>query len=118
MKCRWYAERYNGECFNGSCPYRGDTCPTSKHPEVCKYSENKYEVSELVKILRCSSGGDHNCGDCPANLEHKCDQKEACRQAADMLEKLSKDVVPKDFHERCLELEIQKRIAAETEKKA
>lgn len=34
-----------------------------------------------------------------------------------MLEKLSKDVVPKDFHERCLELEIQKRIAAETEKK-
>ncbi|MFR5794662.1 MAG: hypothetical protein ACLUI3_03205 [Christensenellales bacterium] len=33
-----------------------------------------------------------------------------------MLEKLSKDVVPKDFHERCVELEIQKRIAAETEK--
>lgn len=92
MKCRWYAERYNGECFNGSCPYRGDTCPTSKHPEVCKYSENKYEVSELVKILRCSSGGDHNCGDCPANLEHKCDQKEACRQAADMLEKLAAEI--------------------------
>lgn len=39
MKCRWYAERYNGECFNGSCPYRGGTCPTSEHPEVCKYAE-------------------------------------------------------------------------------
>ena len=38
-------------------------------------------------------------------------------KAADMLEKLSKDVVPKDFHERCVELEIQKRIAAETGKK-
>ena len=38
-------------------------------------------------------------------------------KAADMLEKLSEDVVPKDFHERCVELEIQKRIAAETEKK-
>lgn len=90
MKCKWYAE-FEGVCTNGECPYRGDTCPTSEHPEVCKYSENKYEVSELVKILRCSSGGDHNCGDCPANLEHKCDQKEACRQAADMLEKLAEE---------------------------
>lgn len=41
MKCKWYAERYNGECFNGSCPYRGDTCPTSEYPEVCKYAEEK-----------------------------------------------------------------------------
>ena len=105
MKCKWYAE-FEGTCTNGECPYRGDTCPTSEHPEACKYSENKYEVSELVKILRCGAGD-----------EHKCDRKEANRQAADMLEKLSKDVVPKDFHERCLELEIQKRIAAETEKK-
>lgn len=117
MKCKWYAE-FEGVCTNGECPYRGDTCPTSEHPEVCKFAGVKYEVSELVKILRCGAGDDHNRTACTANLENKCDRKEANRQAADMLEKLSKDVVPKDFHERCLELEIQKRIAAETEKKA
>ena len=116
MKCKWYAE-FEGTCTNDACPYRGDACRMDEHPEVCTYYETKYEVSALVRILRCSSGGDHNCGDCPANLEHKCDRKEAWRQSADMLEKLTKDVVPMDFHERCLELEIQKRIAAETEKK-
>lgn len=77
MKCKWYAA-FEGVCTNGECPYRGDTCPTSEHPEACKYSENKYEVSELVKILRCGAGD-----------EHKCDRKEANRQAADMLEKLA-----------------------------
>ena len=88
MKCKWYAE-FEGVCTNGSCPYRGDVCPTSKHPEVCKHSENKYEVSELVKILRCGAGDEHKCADCAANLENKCDRKEANRQAADMLEKLA-----------------------------
>lgn len=117
MKCRWYAA-FEGVCTNGECPYRGDACPTSEHPEVCKYSENKYEVSELVKILRCCSNISYVCEECPANLDGEdCDGRLAKLQAADMLEKLSKDVVPKDFHERCVELEIQKRIAAETEKK-
>lgn len=117
MKCKWYAD-FEGVCTNGECPYRGDVCPTCEHPEVCKYAGNRYEVSELVKILRCGAGDEHKCADCAANLKNKCDRKEANRQAADMLEKLSKDVVPKDFHERCLEIEIQKRIAAETEGKA
>lgn len=116
MKCKWYAD-FEGVCTNGECPYRGDTCPTSEHQEVCKFAEIKYEVSGLVKILRCGAGDEHKCADCAANLKNKCDRKEANRQAADMLEKLSKDVAPKDFHERCVELEIQKRIAAETEKK-
>ena len=116
MECKWYAE-FEGTCTNDECPYCGDTCRVDEHPEVCKYAGNRYEVSELVKILRCGAGDDYNCADCTANLENKCDRKEANRQAADMLEKLSKDVVPKDFHERCLEIEIQKRIAAETEKK-
>ena len=90
MKCKWYAERYNGECFNGSCPYRGGMCPTSKHPEVCLYSENKYEVSELVKILRCCSNIGYVCEECPANLEGEdCDGRLAKLQAADMLEKLA-----------------------------
>ena len=88
MKCKWYA-KFEGVCTNGECPYRGDTCPTSEHPEVCKYSENKYEVSELVKILRCGAGDEHKCADCAANLKNKCDRKEANRQAADMLEKLA-----------------------------
>lgn len=33
MKCTWYAD-FEGVCNNGECPYRGDTCPTSEHPEV------------------------------------------------------------------------------------
>lgn len=88
MKCRWYAE-FEGVCTNGECPYRGGTCPTSEYPEVCKFAGVKYEVSELVKILRCGAGDDHNCAACAANLENKCDRKEANRQAADMLEKLA-----------------------------
>ena len=87
MKCKWYAE---GVCTNGECPYRGDTCPTSEHPEACKYSENKYEVSELVKILRCCSNIGYVCEECPANLDGEdCDGRLAKLQAADMLEKLS-----------------------------
>ena len=88
MKCKWYAE-FEGVCTNGECPYQGDTCPTSEHPEVCKFTEIKYEVSELVKILRCGAGDDYNCAACAANLENKCDRKEANWQAADMLEKLA-----------------------------
>ena len=89
MKCKWYAE-FEGVCTNGSCPYRGGTCPTCEHPEVCKYSENKYEVSELVKILRCCSNIGYVCEECPANLDGKdCDGRLAKLQAADMLEKLA-----------------------------
>lgn len=88
MKCKWYAE-FEGVCTNGECPYRGDTCPTSEHQEVCKFAEIKYEVSGLVKILRCGAGDEHKCADCAANLINKCDRKEANRQAADMLEKLA-----------------------------
>lgn len=88
MKCRWYAA-LEGVCTNGECPYRGGTCPTSEYPEVCKFAEIRYEVSELVKILRCAAGDDYNCAACAANLENKCDRKETNRQAADMLEKLA-----------------------------
>lgn len=89
MKCKWYAE-FEGVCTNGDCPYRGDTCPTSEHPEACKYSENKYEVSELVKILRCCSNIGYICEECPANLDGEdCDGRLAKLQAADMLEKLA-----------------------------
>lgn len=89
MKCKWYAA-FEGVCTNGDCPYRGDTCPTSEHPEACKYSENKYEVSELVKILRCCSNIGYGCEECPANLDGEdCDGRLAKLQAADMLEKLA-----------------------------
>lgn len=89
MKCKWYA-KFEGVCANGECPYRGDTCPTSEHPEVCKYSENKYEVSELVKILRCCSDIGYVCEECPANLDGEdCNGRLAELQAADMLEKLA-----------------------------
>lgn len=89
MKCKWYAV-FEGVCTNGECPYRGDVCPTSEYPEVCNYSENKYEVSELVKILRCCSNISYVCEECPANLDGEdCDGRLAKLQAADMLEKLA-----------------------------
>lgn len=88
MKCKWYFER-DYACANSECPYRGDVCQTSEHPEVCKFAKIRYEVSELVKILRCGAGDEYKCADCAANLKNKCDRKEANRQAADMLEKLA-----------------------------
>lgn len=89
MKCKWYAN-FEGVCTNGECPYRGGTCPTSEHPEVCLYSESKFEVSELVQILRCCARDDYVCDECPANCgENTCEDKGAKRQAADMLEKLA-----------------------------
>lgn len=88
MKGKWYAE-FEGVCTNGEYPYRGDTCPTSEHPEVCKYSETKYEASELVKILRCCGSYEYLCDRCPARGSAiTCESKEALVQAADMLEKL------------------------------
>lgn len=99
MKCRWYAV-FEGVCTNGECPYRDDVCPTSEHPEVCKFAKIRYEVSELVKILRCGAGDDYNCAACAANLENKCDRKETNRQAADMLEKLSAEKDAKEQKRR------------------
>ena len=118
MKCKWYAA-FEGVCTNGECPYRGDVCPTSEYPEVCKYAEKQPEIpqlsaEELAKTLRLC--GSASCCGCVFSKNFDCGNI-ILPQAADTLEKLAKDVVPKDFHERCLELEIQKRIAAETEKK-
>ncbi len=90
MKCKWYAE-FEGVCTNGECPYRGDVCPTSEHPEVCKYAEKKTEipqlsVEELVNSLRlCNSASCTGCAlygfyDCGSIINP---------QAADMLEKLA-----------------------------
>lgn len=90
MKCKWYAA-FEGVCTNGECPYRGDTCPTSEHPEVCKHAEEAPEiprlsVAELVKTLRlCNSASCTGCAlygfsDCGSIINP---------QAADMLEKLA-----------------------------
>lgn len=90
MKCKWYAD-FEGVCTNGECPYRGDVCPTSEHPEVCKYAEKKPEipqlsVEELAKTLRlCNIISCRSCAFCKSSN---------CRsilmsQAADTLEKLA-----------------------------
>ena len=90
MKCKWYAE-FEGVCTNGECPYRGDVCPTSEHPEVCKHAEKKTEipqlsVEELVNSLRlCNCASCTGCAlygfyDCGSIINP---------QAADMLEKLA-----------------------------
>ena len=90
MKCKWYAA-FEGVCTNGDCPYRGDTCPTSEHPEVCKHAEEKPEipqlsVEELVKSLRlCDSA---NCVGCTLYGFYDCGSI-LNPQAADMLEKLA-----------------------------
>ena len=90
MKCKWYAA-FEGVCTNGDCPYRGDTCPTSEHPEVCKHAEEKPEipqlsVEELVKSLRlCDSA---NCVGCTLYGFYDCGSI-INPQAADMLEKLA-----------------------------
>lgn len=88
MKCKWYAD-FEGVCTNGECPYRGDWCPTSEFPDVCKYAEKQTEipqlsVEELVKALRlCGSASCTGCAlygfyDCGSIINP---------QAADMLEK-------------------------------
>ena len=94
MKCRWYAV-FEGVCTNGECPYRGGMCPTSAHPEVCKYAEEYVEkqpeipqlsVEELVKALRLC--GSASCTSCV--LYGFCDCGSIINpQAADMLEKLA-----------------------------
>ena len=95
MKCKWYAD-FEGVCTNGECPYRGDTCPTSEHPEVCKHAEAAPEVlklkaprlsaKELAKTLRlCDSV---SCTGC-ALFEFVNCGSDAKQQAADMLEKLA-----------------------------
>ena len=95
MKCRWYAA-FEGVCTNGECPYRGDACPTSEHPEVCKHAEAEPEVlklkaprlsaKELAKTLRlCDST---SCVGC-ALFEFVDCGSAAKQQAADMLEKLA-----------------------------
>lgn len=91
MKCKWYAE-FEGACTNGECPYRGDTCPTSEHPEVCKHynqPEKKLSVGEIVEGLRTCSKGTL-CHGCPAQSLSAVDCAKALKeQAADMLEKLA-----------------------------
>ena len=96
MKCKWYAE-FEGVCTNGECPYRGDTCQTSEHPEVCKYAEEaapevlklkapRLSAKELAKTLRlCDST---SCVGC-ALFEFVDCGSAAKQQAADMLEKLA-----------------------------
>lgn len=101
MKCRWYDD-FDGVCTNGECPYRGDVCPTSEYPEVCKYAEAAPEVlklkaprlsaKELAKTLRlCDST---SCVGC-ALFEFVDCGSAAKQQAADMLEKLAAEKAKK-----------------------
>lgn len=92
MKCKWYFER-DYACANSKCPYGGDTCPTSEHPEVCKYAEEKpkpeMNAEELVTALRLCAGA--TCEGCPCMC---IEELVGCndyvkRKAADMLEKLA-----------------------------
>lgn len=93
MKCKWYAE-FEGVCTNGECPYRGDTCPTSEYPEVCKYVEYaekqpeipQLSVEELAKTLRLC--GSASCRGCAFSEASDCGNI-ILSQAADMLEKLA-----------------------------
>lgn len=98
MKCKWYAD-FEGTCINGECPYCGDACRTNEHPEVCRFAEEKADIrklnaAELIQALRiCASD---NCDGCPfqgsglwRDSDYECISV-AQRQAADMLEALTK----------------------------
>ena len=93
MKCKWYFER-DYACANSKCPYGGDTCPTSEHPEVCKYAEEKpkpeLNAEELVTALGLCAGSE--CEGCPgmyiAESGGNCENY-IKRKAANMLEKLA-----------------------------
>ena len=95
MKCKWYFER-DYACANSKCPYGGDTCPTSEHPEVCKYAEEKQEpelnAEELATALRICTNEECGCENCPyIHLSESgiCCENRLKRKAADMLEKLA-----------------------------
>ena len=95
MKCKWYAA-LEGVCTNGDCPYRGDTCPMSEYPEVCKYAEAKQEpelnAEELATALRICPNEECGCENCPyVHLSESgiCCENYLRRKAADMLEKLA-----------------------------
>lgn len=100
MKCKWYAD-FEGVCTNGECPYRGDICPTSEHPEVCKYAEYaekqpeipQLSVEELAKTLRLC--GSASCRGCAFSEASDCGNI-ILSQAADMLEKLAAEKDAKD----------------------
>ena len=93
MKCKWYAE-FEGVCTNGECPYRGDVCPTSEHPEVCRCAEAAQEtelnVEELVTALRFCAGEEcKNCLYIHLSGSGTCCDDYLKQKAADMLEKLA-----------------------------
>lgn len=91
MKCKWCVDiEDKGTCINSDSPYCGNVCAVTAYPEICKYSENRYDVSVLVEILRRCGSCHFLCDDCPANVsDDECESKRAKLQAADMLEKLA-----------------------------
>jgi hypothetical protein len=93
MKCKWYAD-FEGICVNGECPYRGDTCPTSEHPEVCKYADAtqkpKLNAKELVTALRICAGSACERCSCVHIMESNNNYDDYVkRKNADMLERLA-----------------------------
>lgn len=93
MKCKWYAD-FEGVCTNGECPYRGDTCPTSEHPDVCKYADatQKPELNaeELVTALRICAGSACERCSCVHIMESNNNYDDYVkRKNADMLERLA-----------------------------
>ena len=86
---------------------------------------------ELIKALRCFASEDYcpfdECNEkCPYWMETDkydtdnpnaeiSDVHQLCRAAADLLEQdvPPTDMVPKDFHDRCMEMEIERRMLLE-----
>lgn len=72
---------------------------------------------EIVKALRACSNEKINCSKCPmwdSKSDLRC-MDLAMKRAADMLEQDAHpaDMIPKDYHERCMEMEIERRILLE-----
>lgn len=72
---------------------------------------------EIVKALRCCNSDDA-CRGCPfemADLPQGTCADKVLFAAADMLEQdvPPTDMIPKDYHDRCMEMEIERRILLE-----
>lgn len=72
---------------------------------------------KIIKALRECSSESMNCLKCPmwdSKLDLRC-MDFAMKCAADMLEQDAHpaDMIPKDYHDRCMEMEIERRILLE-----
>jgi len=46
LQCKWLSDAFSEICVNGDCPVRGDWCPCTNYPEICKFAEQSADNKE------------------------------------------------------------------------